>query len=109
MAPQVSGGDGDIIHMLSSVLSSPRAVRVNIEIIRAFVRLRQLLKSHADLARKLAKMERSYGDQFRVIFEAIRQLMAPPDEPPPPNRRIGFQVKEKKMKYRGQKIAGKKE
>ena len=96
------------VAMLSSVLNSPRAVRVNIEIIRTFVRLRQLLKSHADLSRKLAEMERSYDDQFRVVFEAIRQLMAPPDEPAPPRRRIGFQVRENKKKYRSQKAPAKK-
>jgi len=97
------------VAMLSGVLSSPRAVRVNIEIIRTFVRLRQLLKSHADLSRKLAQMERSYDDQFRVVFEAIRQLMAPPDEPERPRRQIGFQVREKKKKYCRPKIAAKKE
>ena len=96
------------VAMLSSVLNSPRAVRVNIEIIRAFVRLRQLLKSHADLARKLAKMEKRYDDQFRVVFEAIRQLMAPPDEPEPPRRRIGFKVREKKKKYRSKKSSARK-
>jgi len=57
---------------------------------------------------KLAEMEKRYDDQFRVVFEAIRQLMAPPEEPEPPRRRIGFQVREKKKKYRSQKIAGQK-
>ena len=90
------------VAMLSSVLRSPRAVRVNIEIIRAFVRLRQLLKSHADLAWKLAEMEKRYDDQFRVVFEAIRQLMAPPDEPE--KKRIGFDVKESRAKYRAKKL-----
>ena len=97
------------VAMLSSVLSSPRAVRVNIEIIRAFVRLRQLLKSHADLAKKLSEMEKRYDDQFRVVFEAIRQLMASPDEPEPPRRQIGFDIREKKKKYGRSRIAGKKD
>jgi hypothetical protein len=78
------------VAMLSSVLHSPRAVQVNIEIMRAFVRLRQLLQGHADLARKLAELERRYDGQFRVVFEAIRELMDPPARPA---RRIGFDPK----------------
>lgn len=75
------------VAMLSSVLRSRRAVLVNIEIMRAFVRLRAMLASHDDLARKLAALERKYDAQFKVVFDAIRQLM----EPPPPARRpIGF-------------------
>jgi len=66
------------IAMLSTVLSSRRAVLVNIEIMRAFVRLRQLLNTHADLARKLAALERKYDAQFKVVFQAIRELMAAP-------------------------------
>lgn len=75
--------------MLSSVLRSDRAVVVNVEIMRAFVRLRQIVASHADLARKLAALEQKYDAQFKVVFDAIRQLMAPP---PVPKRRgkIGF-------------------
>jgi hypothetical protein len=69
--------------MLSSVLNSPRAIRVNIEIMRAFVRLRRLLAAHADLARKLNALENKYDTQFKVVFDAIRRLM----EPPPTNRR----------------------
>ena len=76
------------VAMLSSVLRSERAVLVNIEIMRAFVRLRQLLASHADLARKLDALEQKYDAQFRVVFEAIRQLMAPPPEAK--RRKIGF-------------------
>ena len=75
------------VAMLSSVLSSPRAVQVNIAIMRAFVRLRELLLTNADLARKLAALEAKYDSQFKVVFDAIRQLMTPPD---PPRRRIGF-------------------
>ena len=74
--------------MLSSVLHSKRAVMVNVEIMRAFVRLRRILATHADLARKLAALEKRYDTQFKAIFDAIRELMAPPE--PPRKRRIGF-------------------
>jgi hypothetical protein len=88
--------------MLSSVLKSPRAVMVNVEIMRAFVRLRRLLSSNAELARKLNELERKYDAQFRVVFDAIRELMAPPQEPEPelpPQRRIGFTAREKARRY----------
>jgi hypothetical protein len=75
------------VAMLSSVLRSPRAIRVNIEIVRAFVRLRQLLQSNAGLAQKLAALETHYDAQFKAVFDAIRQLMAPPPQPAKP---IGF-------------------
>jgi hypothetical protein len=75
------------VAMLSSVLNSRRAVQVNIEIMRAFVRLRRILASHVQLARKFDALEKKYDHQFRVVFDAIRELMAPP----PPNRKvIGF-------------------
>jgi len=64
--------------MLSSVLRSDRAVHVNIEIMRAFVRLRQMLASNTELARKLAALEKKYDEQFKVVFDAIRELMVPP-------------------------------
>ncbi len=86
------------ILMLSSVLNSERAIKVNIEIMRAFVRLRRILTSHADLARKLETLEKKYDAQFRVVFNAIRQLMTP-QEPKPPKRRIGFLVEEPKVPY----------
>ena len=73
--------------MLSSVLRSPMAVRVNIEIMRAFVRLRRMLESHTDLARKLNELEKKYDKQFKVVFQAIRELMAPPKVA---RKRIGF-------------------
>ncbi len=73
--------------MLSSVLRSRRAVLVNVEIMRAFVRLGQMLASHADLAGQLAALERKYDAQFRVVFQAIRELMEPPA---PARKRIGF-------------------
>ncbi len=75
------------VAMLSSVLRSRRAVQVNIEIMRAFVRLRRMLQETTDLARKLAALERKYDGQFKIVFEAIRELMQPPVAPP---RRIGF-------------------
>lgn len=73
--------------MLSSVLRSPRAIQVNIEIMRAFVRLRRLLATNVELARKINDLEKKYDDQFKVVFDAIKQLMAPPE---PPKRPIGF-------------------
>ena len=73
--------------MLSSVLRSPRAVRVNIEIMRAFVRLRRLLQTNAELTRKLDALEAKYDNQFRVVFDAIRELMTPPESS---ERPIGF-------------------
>jgi len=76
------------VAMLSSVLRSQRAVKVNIEIMRAFVRIRQWLASNAELARKLAELEKKYDAQFKIVFDAIRELMAPP--PAPPRKRIGF-------------------
>jgi len=75
------------VAMVSSVLRSGRAVLVNIEIMRAFVRLRQMLQTNADLARKLAVLEKKYDAQFRTVFDAIRDLMTPPQSP---KRRIGF-------------------
>lgn len=80
------------VAMLSSVLRSPRAVLVNVEIMRTFVRLRQMLASHVELARKLAALENKYDAQFKVVFDAIGQLM----EPPLSKRRgIGFHAVEK--------------
>ncbi len=76
------------VAMLSSVLRSARAVRVNIEIMRAFVRVRHATQSNAELARRLDRLERDYDGQFAVIFQAIRELMGPP--PAPPRRRIGY-------------------
>jgi ORF6N domain len=78
------------VAMLSSVLRSRRAIQVNIEIMRAFVRLRRLLATHTQLARKLDALEKKYDSQFKVVFDAIRELMTPV----PPNRRpIGFTEK----------------
>jgi len=77
------------VAMLSSVLRSERAIHVNIAIMRAFVRLRTILATHKDLARKLEEIERKYDAQFQIVFEAIQRLMAPPTEPEK-KRRIGF-------------------
>jgi hypothetical protein len=84
------------VAMLSSVLRSKKAIQVNIEIMRAFVRLRKILASHADLARKLEELEKKYDSQFRVVFDAIRQLMAGPERPP---KKIGFHVREERATY----------
>ena len=79
------------VAMLSSVLRSPRAVQVNIEIMRAFVRLRQMMASNAELARRLDELEKKHDAKFRVVFEAIRQLVTPPRPKP---GRIGFRREE---------------
>jgi hypothetical protein len=84
------------ILMLSSVLNSERAVQVNIEIMRTFVRLRRMLASHAELARKLDTLEKKYDTQFKVVFDAIRQLMKTPESK---KRPIGFLVEEPKVPY----------
>jgi hypothetical protein len=75
------------VAMLSSVLNSDQAIDVNIQIMRAFVKLREMLSSHKDLARKLAEMEKKYDTQFKVVFDAIRQLMSPSV---PKKSKIGF-------------------
>jgi ORF6N domain len=84
------------VAMLSSVLRSKRAVQVNIEIMRAFVRLRQMLASNTQLATKLVDMEKKYDAQFKVVFDASRQLMTPPQSK---KRKIGFVVEEKAAAY----------
>ena len=75
------------VAMLSGVLRSSRAVQVNIAIMRAFVKLRELLSTHKDLARKLNEMEMKYDKQFKIVFDAIRELMLPPAKP---GKKIGF-------------------
>ncbi|MDZ4657733.1 MAG: ORF6N domain-containing protein [Bythopirellula sp.] len=82
------------VAMLSSVLRSVRAVEVNIQIMRAFVKLREMLNTHRDLAKKLAELEQKYDRQFAVVFDAIRKLMEPPSMPK--KRRIGFHVTDEK-------------
>ena len=88
------------VAMLSSVLRSKRAVQVNIEIMRAFVRLRKILASHADLARKLEVLEKKYDAQFSIVFDAIRELMKPPETK---KRPIGFLVEEPHVPYESSK------
>ena len=77
------------VAMLSTVLKSKRAIQVNIAIMRAFVHLRQMIGTNRVLARRLSELEKKYDGQFRVVFEAIRELMAEPD---PKSRRIGFKT-----------------
>jgi len=79
------------VAMMSSVLRSARAVQVNIEIMRAFVRLRQMLGANVELAKKLDALEKKYDAQFRVVFDAIRELMTPPAKA---GKRIGFRAEE---------------
>jgi hypothetical protein len=88
------------VAMLSSVLKSERAVKVNIAIMRAFVKLRQTLETNRELARKFSELEKRVGkhdEEIDAILEAIRQLMAPPEKP---RREIGFHVREKAPRYR---------
>ena len=75
------------VAMLSSVLNSERAVLVNVEIMRAFVKLRQMLASNAELSRRLDELESKYDRQFKIVFDAIRQLMSPPVRD---RKKIGF-------------------
>ena len=76
--------------MLSSVLKSKRARQVNIQIMRTFTKLKELLDTHADLRHKLEEMEKKYDHQFKVVFDAIKSLISTPDEPV---RKIGFTAK----------------
>jgi hypothetical protein len=87
------------VAMLSSVLNSERAIEVNIAIMRVFVRLREIMATHKELAFKLAEHEdrlEGHDEQIQNIFEAIRQLMRPPDRP---RKKIGFEVKERAGRY----------
>ena len=79
------------VAMLSSVLNSERAIEVNIHIMRAFVKLREMIASHKDLAKRLDDLEKKYDIQFKVVFDAIRELMRPPEKP---KRKIGFRREE---------------
>jgi hypothetical protein len=88
------------VAMLSSVLKSERAIDVNVEIMRAFVRLRQMLAAHKDFAHRIADLEKKYDKQFKVVFDAIRALMTTPTSQSKP---IGFQVKEKGAVYKTKK------
>jgi hypothetical protein len=93
------------IAMLSSVLNSDRAVKVNIAIMRAFVKLRQMLETNRELAQKFAELQKRVGkhdEEIAAILEAIRQLMAPPEKP---HREIGFHVREKAAHYRTRSVS----
>ena len=79
------------VAMLSSVLNSERAISVNIQIMRAFTQLRRMLLTNHDLRRKIAEIEKKYDHQFKIVFDAIRQLLTPPEKP---RRRIGFHPRE---------------
>ena len=88
--------------MLSSVLRSDRAVQVNIAIMRAFVQLRQIFASHAQLSERLDDLERNYDKQFKVVFDAIRELMTPPETPP--RKPIGFQTEGEERNKKGEAV-----
>jgi hypothetical protein len=102
------------VAMLSSVLNSPRAIQVNIVIMRVFVRLRETLSLHKELAHKLADLERKiegHDEHIRTLFDAIRQLMAPPTEPAPlseKEKEMGFHIREEQAPYRTQKTTPRK-
>jgi phage regulator Rha-like protein len=76
------------VAMLSSVLSSERAIQVNIQIMRAFIKLKEMLSTHKDLKQKIEEMEKKYDYQFKIVFDAIKQLLEPPEEP---KGKMGFQ------------------
>jgi len=88
------------VAMLSSVVTSKQAIDVNIAIMRTFVKLRQMLDSHAQLAKRLAGLEAKYDEQFRVVFEVLNELMA---APAPKRKPIGFRVKERRARYSARK------
>ena len=85
--------------MVATVLNTPRAVEVSVYVVRAFIRLRELMATHAELSQKLAELESrvdSHDDEIAALIEAIRQLLSPPEQP---ERRIGYRLKEKKRRY----------
>ena len=84
------------VAMLSSVLNSRMAIEVNILIMRAFVKIRQMAASHKDLLQKINEMEKKYDSQFQLVFEAIKALMKEEEKP---KRKIGFEIKENGNKY----------
>ena len=85
------------VAMLSSVLNSPKAIQVNIQIMRTFTKLREMISSHKDLAQKLSELEKKYDGQFQIVFEAIRQIIKVEEQP---KRKIGFIAKESRAKSR---------
>ena len=88
------------VAMLSSVLNSRRAIEVNILIMRAFVKIRQMAASHKDLLKKINEMEKKYDHQFQLVFEAIKALMKEEEKP---KHKIGFKIEEPKAKYKVKK------
>ncbi len=84
------------VAMISSVLRSDRAIQVNIQIMRAFTKLRQMLMTHADLKKKIESMEKKYDKNFKIVFEAIRQLLNTEEKP---RKKIGFTIKERQARY----------
>jgi len=92
------------VAMLSSVLNSDQAIEVNIAIMRAFLKLRQMLDAHKDLRRKLAELEKKYDDQFKIVFEAIAELMTLVEES---RKKIGFELKGRKGRYGKNRKTGK--
>jgi hypothetical protein len=96
-APNVFAFSEQGVAMLSSVLNSKRAVQVNIQIMRAFVKLREIIASHKDLAKRLDELEKKYDLQFKVVFEAIREMMTPEE---PKKKKIGFIARERRAVYR---------
>ncbi|MCK5357837.1 MAG: ORF6N domain-containing protein [Elusimicrobiales bacterium] len=86
--------------MAANVLNSATAIKASIDIVRTFVKLRQMISTHKNLAKKLNDIENKYDNQFKVVFDAIRELMTPPTKP---KKRIGFTAKEKRAKYLAKK------
>ncbi len=82
--------------MAATVLNSKQAVAMSVYVVRTFIHLRQMLATHKDLARKLEEMEKKYDSQFKGVFDAIRQLMTPPE---PKKRKIGFEIRESRARY----------
>ena len=89
------------VAMLSSVLNSKRAIQVNIQMMRAFTQLRQMLSTHKDLKKQIEAMEKKYDQQFQIVFEAIKQLL---ETDAKPGKKIGFIVKEKQLGYGRRKL-----
>ncbi|MBI5755772.1 MAG: ORF6N domain-containing protein [Nitrospirae bacterium] len=85
------------VAMLSSVLNSERAITVNIQIMRTFTKLREMLATHKELRQKIEEMEKKYDAQFKIVFDAIRQIMASPESK---EKKIGFHVRERMLRYR---------
>ena len=82
--------------MAANILKSPIAVEMSLIVVRAFVKMREMMIEQKDLAKKLSALEKKYDKQFQIVFDAIRELMTPPEKP---RKKIGFEVKEPKAKY----------